>query len=193
MAAFDVNAARAQRLEALGLTWDFEVDGETFSLPTEIPRRSAHTLAELEDNDLDGLLALLSAFVRTREGEAAEWGLTAHLLAAVVDHLVIANGMFASANRDEYADPRRRRYRCLVRGRGRRYLRRPARRRARTDRGGAGPVLRLSHSVRVRWEGPWGTVKRRRSAPRPPRRAGSTASGRGSRDSGTASSRPSPP
>ncbi|MGP3939792.1 hypothetical protein [Streptomyces sp. 6N106] len=90
MAAFDVNAARAQRLEALGLTWDFEVDGETFSLPTEIPRRSAHTLAELEDNDLDGLLALLSAFVRTREGEAAEWGLTAHLLAAVVDHLAIA-------------------------------------------------------------------------------------------------------
>ncbi|BBJ46460.1 hypothetical protein GCM10017744_096360 [Streptomyces antimycoticus] len=59
MAAFNVNAARAQRLEALGLTWDFEVDGETFSLPTEIPRRSAHTLAELKDNDLDGLLALL--------------------------------------------------------------------------------------------------------------------------------------
>ncbi|WP_246586442.1 DUF5361 domain-containing protein [Streptomyces yatensis] len=46
-----------------------------------------------------------SAFVRAREGEAAEWGLTAHLLAAVVDHLAIANWMFASANRDEYADP----------------------------------------------------------------------------------------
>ncbi|MBP8535048.1 hypothetical protein [Streptomyces sp. MK37H] len=59
MATFNVNAARAQRLEALGLTWDFEVDGETFSLPTEIPRRSAHALAELKDNDLDGLLALL--------------------------------------------------------------------------------------------------------------------------------------
>ncbi|MCQ8187440.1 DUF5361 domain-containing protein [Streptomyces rugosispiralis] len=46
-----------------------------------------------------------SAFVRAREGEAAEWGLTDHLLAAVVDHLAIANWMFASANRDEYADP----------------------------------------------------------------------------------------
>ncbi|WP_413811987.1 hypothetical protein [Streptomyces sp. OE57] len=46
-----------------------------------------------------------SAFVRAREGEAAEWGLTDHLLAAVVDHLAIANWMFTSANRDEYADP----------------------------------------------------------------------------------------
>ena len=59
MPTFNVNAARAQRLEALGLSWKFEVDGETFSLPTEIPRRSAKTLAALDDNDLDGLLALL--------------------------------------------------------------------------------------------------------------------------------------
>lgn len=59
MPAFNVNAARAQRLEALGLTWDFEVDGDTFSLPTEIARRSARALAQLDDNDLDGLLALL--------------------------------------------------------------------------------------------------------------------------------------
>ncbi|MFH8607069.1 hypothetical protein ACH4D5_06220 [Streptomyces sp. NPDC018029] len=58
-APFNVNAARAQRLESLGLSWEFEVDGETFSLPTEIPRRSAQTLSSLEDNDLDGLLALL--------------------------------------------------------------------------------------------------------------------------------------
>lgn len=46
-----------------------------------------------------------SAFVRAREGEAAEWRLTDHLLAAVVDHLAIANWMYASVNRDEYADP----------------------------------------------------------------------------------------
>ena len=59
MPTFNVNAARAQRLEALGLAWKFDVDGETFSLPTEIPRRSAKALSELEDNDLDGLLALL--------------------------------------------------------------------------------------------------------------------------------------
>ncbi|MGV9883538.1 hypothetical protein [Streptomyces sp. NPDC003006] len=58
-APFNVNAARAQRLESLGLNWEFEVDGEKFSLPTEIPRRSAQALATLDDNDLDGLLALL--------------------------------------------------------------------------------------------------------------------------------------
>lgn len=58
-AKFNVNAARAQRLEALGLQWEFEVDGETYGLPTEIPRSAAKTLAELDDNDLDGLLALL--------------------------------------------------------------------------------------------------------------------------------------
>lgn len=46
-----------------------------------------------------------SAFVRAREGEAAEWRLTDHLLAAVVDHLAIAHWMYASVNRDEYADP----------------------------------------------------------------------------------------
>ncbi|KRV49701.1 hypothetical protein AQ490_18495 [Wenjunlia vitaminophila] len=59
MPVFNVNAARAQRLEALGLAWEFEVDGERFSLPTEIPRRSAKALAALDDNDLDGLMALL--------------------------------------------------------------------------------------------------------------------------------------
>ncbi|MGW6457806.1 hypothetical protein ACWF94_18155 [Streptomyces sp. NPDC055078] len=58
-AKFNVNAARAQRLEALGLTWEFELDGETFHLPTEIPRRAASTLSALDDSDLDGLLALL--------------------------------------------------------------------------------------------------------------------------------------
>ncbi|QCX80701.1 hypothetical protein C9F11_35590 [Streptomyces sp. YIM 121038] len=57
--SFNVNAARAQRLESLGLKWEFEVDGETFSLPTEIPRRAAQALASLADDDLDGLLALL--------------------------------------------------------------------------------------------------------------------------------------
>ncbi|MGW6457805.1 hypothetical protein ACWF94_18150, partial [Streptomyces sp. NPDC055078] len=42
-----------------------------------------------------------SAFAQAREGEAAQWSLTDHLLAAVVDHLAIANWMFASVNRDE--------------------------------------------------------------------------------------------
>ncbi|GGR88241.1 hypothetical protein GCM10010252_28840 [Streptomyces aureoverticillatus] len=42
-----------------------------------------------------------SAFRIAQEGEAARWSLTDHLLAATVDHLAIANWMFASVNRDE--------------------------------------------------------------------------------------------
>ncbi|MEO3787654.1 hypothetical protein ABGB12_30380 [Actinocorallia sp. B10E7] len=57
--AFNVNAARAQRLEALGRAWEFEIDGETFSLPTELPRRVTRQLQALDDNDIDGLLQLL--------------------------------------------------------------------------------------------------------------------------------------
>ncbi|MEU6573309.1 hypothetical protein [Streptomyces sp. NPDC046805] len=59
MAAFDVNAARAQRLEALGHDWSFELDGDTFTLPTELTRATAHKLRDLDDNDVDGLLRLL--------------------------------------------------------------------------------------------------------------------------------------
>jgi hypothetical protein len=56
---FDVNAARAQRLEALGRTWSFELDGESFTLPTELSRATAKALRKLDDNDVDGLLRLL--------------------------------------------------------------------------------------------------------------------------------------
>ncbi|MGW1779099.1 hypothetical protein ACWCQQ_08150 [Streptomyces sp. NPDC002143] len=59
MARFDVNAARAQRLEALGRTWSFELDGESYTLPTELTRATAKALRELDDNDVDGLLGLL--------------------------------------------------------------------------------------------------------------------------------------
>lgn len=59
MARFDVNAARAQRLEALGRTWSFELDGETYTLPTELTRATAKSLRKLDDNDVDGLLRLL--------------------------------------------------------------------------------------------------------------------------------------
>lgn len=59
MARFDVNAARAQRLEALGRTWSFEPDDESFTLPTELTRATAKALRELDDNDVDGLLELL--------------------------------------------------------------------------------------------------------------------------------------
>ena len=45
-----------------------------------------------------------SAFARSREGEAAEWSTSDHLLAAAVDHLAIANWMYASVNRDEDAE-----------------------------------------------------------------------------------------
>jgi hypothetical protein len=59
VARYDVNAARAQRLEALGERWEFELDGEAFSLPTELPRDAVRALAALDAADLDGLLALL--------------------------------------------------------------------------------------------------------------------------------------
>ncbi|MEU1014804.1 hypothetical protein ABZ383_27925 [Streptomyces sp. NPDC005900] len=59
MAGFNVNAARAQRLEALGRAWTFELDAETFELPTELTRATARELRDLDDNDVDGLLELL--------------------------------------------------------------------------------------------------------------------------------------
>ncbi|MEU6222742.1 hypothetical protein [Streptomyces sp. NPDC047042] len=45
------------------------------------------------------------ALNRELHGEAAEWSIAEHLLAATVDHLAAANWMFASVNRDEDADP----------------------------------------------------------------------------------------
>ncbi|MCQ0024185.1 hypothetical protein M4914_15295 [Streptomyces somaliensis DSM 40738] len=59
MASFNVNAARAQRLEALGRGWSFELDGDTFELPTELSRATAKGLRRLDDDDVDGLLRLL--------------------------------------------------------------------------------------------------------------------------------------
>lgn len=59
MARYDVNAVRAQRLEALGERWEFELDGEVFSLPTELPRQAVRELSALDPADLDGLLVLL--------------------------------------------------------------------------------------------------------------------------------------
>ncbi|MEU2184075.1 hypothetical protein [Streptomyces thermolilacinus] len=59
MSSFNVNAARAQRLEALGRAWTFELDGQTFELPTELTRATARKLRDLDDNDVDGLLRLL--------------------------------------------------------------------------------------------------------------------------------------
>ncbi|MBC2877440.1 MULTISPECIES: hypothetical protein [Streptomyces] len=59
MPGFDVNAARAQRLEAHGRSWQFTLDGDTFQLPTEIGHRTARALRDLDDSDVDGLLSLL--------------------------------------------------------------------------------------------------------------------------------------
>lgn len=56
---YNINAARAQRLEAIGHEWKFELDGEVFLMPTEFPRNFARHVTELDDNDVDGLLALL--------------------------------------------------------------------------------------------------------------------------------------
>lgn len=59
MTRFNVNAARAQRLEALGRDWEFEIDGENYTLPTELPRAQVKALQAIDDNDVDGLFALL--------------------------------------------------------------------------------------------------------------------------------------
>ncbi len=46
-----------------------------------------------------------SAVHRAQAGESAEWGVTDHLLAAVVDQLAVANWMFATVHQDEDATP----------------------------------------------------------------------------------------
>ncbi|GKQ35652.1 hypothetical protein ALMP_21950 [Streptomyces sp. A012304] len=46
-----------------------------------------------------------SALNRDLHGEAAEWSVTDHLLAAVVDHLAAGNWMFACVNSEESDQP----------------------------------------------------------------------------------------
>ncbi|MFG2960025.1 hypothetical protein ACGF5O_40670 [Streptomyces sp. NPDC048291] len=46
-----------------------------------------------------------SATLRELHGEATDWSVTDHLLAAVVDQLAEANWMFATVHRDEDAEP----------------------------------------------------------------------------------------
>ncbi|MEU9555071.1 hypothetical protein [Streptomyces fumanus] len=46
-----------------------------------------------------------SALNRDLHGEAADWSVTDHLLAAAVDHLAAANWMFASVNSEEGDQP----------------------------------------------------------------------------------------
>jgi hypothetical protein len=46
-----------------------------------------------------------SALVRALHGDAAEWGLTEHLLAGAVDELAVGNWLFVTANSGERADP----------------------------------------------------------------------------------------
>ncbi|MFD3378367.1 MULTISPECIES: hypothetical protein [unclassified Streptomyces] len=46
-----------------------------------------------------------SATARELHGEAADWSVTDHLLATVVDQLAEANWMFATVNRDEDSEP----------------------------------------------------------------------------------------
>ncbi|AUI61246.1 hypothetical protein [Amycolatopsis sp. BJA-103] len=59
MTRFSINAARAQRLEADGADWEFELDDEVFRLPREFPRAMAKQLSQIDDNDIDGLLEVL--------------------------------------------------------------------------------------------------------------------------------------
>ncbi|MFC6884686.1 hypothetical protein [Actinomadura yumaensis] len=59
MARYNVNAARAQRLEALGEQWEFEIDGAAYRLPTELPHKVVKQLADLDASDVEGMLGLL--------------------------------------------------------------------------------------------------------------------------------------
>ncbi|MEC4016405.1 hypothetical protein [Streptomyces sp. H27-D2] len=45
-----------------------------------------------------------SATLHELHGDSADWSVTDHLLAAVVDHLAEANWMFATVNRDEESE-----------------------------------------------------------------------------------------
>lgn len=64
--SFNVNAARAQRIEARGDKWLFEVDSEKFSIPTELKRSTLRRLRDAKGEDLDELLKILLG-----EGQAA--------------------------------------------------------------------------------------------------------------------------
>ncbi|MFI6516844.1 hypothetical protein ACIBF1_14885 [Spirillospora sp. NPDC050679] len=71
---YNVNAARAQRLEALGQSWEFEIDGETYTLPTELPHTVVRELADLDPSDVAGMLELLlgaEQFERFRRHEVS--------------------------------------------------------------------------------------------------------------------------
>lgn len=57
--AFDVNAARAQRLEAHGDKFVFTIDGEEFSLPTELDVSSLEAMRAVDDGDLKGILTVI--------------------------------------------------------------------------------------------------------------------------------------
>ncbi|MEU1073214.1 MULTISPECIES: hypothetical protein [unclassified Streptomyces] len=54
-----VDAARAQRLEASGRSWAFELGGELFELPAELTRATARALRALGGDDLGASLELL--------------------------------------------------------------------------------------------------------------------------------------
>jgi hypothetical protein len=56
---FDVNAARAQRLEAHGDHFTFSVDGEEFSLPSELDVNALDQMQKLDNGDLKGVLGVI--------------------------------------------------------------------------------------------------------------------------------------
>ncbi|TQF03933.1 hypothetical protein E6W39_18965 [Kitasatospora acidiphila] len=56
---FDINAARAQRLEAHGASFEFTIDGETFALPTELDVSALSSMKTLDQSDLKGVLGVV--------------------------------------------------------------------------------------------------------------------------------------
>jgi len=89
---YNVNAARAQRLEARGERWEFEIDGDPFSLPTEIPHRVVKALAALDDSDLEGMLELLLGSVQYQRFVKHE--VSVQDIQALLEEYGRATGMF---------------------------------------------------------------------------------------------------
>lgn len=56
---FDLNAARARRLEAKGDKFAFVIDGEEFSLPTELPVEALDEMKALDNSDLKGVVSTI--------------------------------------------------------------------------------------------------------------------------------------
>jgi hypothetical protein len=79
--AFNVNAARAQRLAARGEVWPFELDGTTYELPNELDESHLDALKESDGGAIATLRILL--------GDAVHAELKANHKLTIADYAAI--------------------------------------------------------------------------------------------------------